>query len=127
MLARCLNPNHHARRNYSVRGIRVCREWQKSFLAFYEHIGPRPSRRHSLERIRNNEGYKPGNVKWATRKEQANNKRNNRMVIYRGSRMTLMQAIKKSKNSLTFQAIMYRLDAGWPTNHALEAAKYDRP
>ena len=76
MNERCRNPNMKYYERYGGRGIKVCKEWQGDggFQRFIEHIGPKPSRDHSLERIDNNSGYEPGNVKWATKKEQARNK-----------------------------------------------------
>jgi hypothetical protein len=61
---------------YGGRGIKVCKQWQNDFMAFYGHIGPAPSPDHSVDRIKNNEGYKPGNVRWATRSQQNKNRRN---------------------------------------------------
>lgn len=78
MRSRCKNPKIKAYKDYGGRGITVCDEWDNSFLAFYdyvsrlEHYGE-PGR--SLDRIDNNDGYYPGNVRWATAKEQANNTR----------------------------------------------------
>lgn len=75
MMTRCYNQNRSYYKDYGGRGIRVCKAWQKSFVAFYDHIGPAPTRKHTVDRIRNAEGYKPGNVRWATRKEQRYNQR----------------------------------------------------
>lgn len=75
MISRCTNPSHPAFKNYGGRGISVCDEWRRDFSAFIEHIGPRPSNDHSLDRIDNERGYEPGNVRWATRGEQAKNRR----------------------------------------------------
>lgn len=77
---RCLpnkDPNHRNHINYYLRGIRVCPEWDNKdgFLSFYNHVGPKPSKLHSLDRIDNSLGYQPGNVRWADWKTQANNKR----------------------------------------------------
>ena len=78
MIQRCTNPKVNNYKNYGGRGIKVCDEWRNSFQAFYDYIGPRPEPKHlySIDRINNDGDYEPGNVRWATAKEQANNKRN---------------------------------------------------
>jgi hypothetical protein len=80
ILARCDNPTCNGYANYGGRGIRVCDEWRRDFLAFYDYVGPRPTPKHSLERIDNERGYEPGNVKWATCSEQLRNRRKVRAV-----------------------------------------------
>lgn len=75
MRQRCSNRRHVEWRNYGGRGICVCKEWDQSFQAFYEHVGPRPSSQHSLDRIDNDGNYEPGNVRWATASEQRRNQR----------------------------------------------------
>jgi len=76
MKQRCGNPNDSAYEYYGGRGITVFEEWRRDFMAFYNHVGPRPSPEHSIDRYPNNDGnYEPGNVRWATRSEQARNKR----------------------------------------------------
>lgn len=77
MLARCHDPSHIAWKHYGGRGIAVCPSWQHAMGArlFYAHIGPRPSRAHTVDRVDNDRGYEPGNVRWATPKQQAANKR----------------------------------------------------
>ncbi len=75
MKQRCHNENDPAFGRYGGRGIAVCEEWRATFPAFFAHIGPRPSRQHSVDRMDNDRGYEPGNVRWATAKEQQNNTR----------------------------------------------------
>lgn len=72
---RCFNPNRKGFSEYGGRGITMCAEWAASFVAFYEHIGPRPGPDYSLDRIDVNGHYEPGNVRWATAREQMLNRR----------------------------------------------------
>lgn len=81
MHVRTTDPSHPAYHRYGGRGIKVCDEWNRyvvgideGFKAFLEHIGPRPSKQYSVDRIDNNRGYEPGNVRWATAQEQAQNR-----------------------------------------------------
>ena len=74
MNGRC-KPTHERAKDYFARGITVCAEWRSDFLAFYHHIGPRPTPDHSLDRINNDGNYEPGNVRWATRSQQTSNAR----------------------------------------------------
>jgi len=82
---------HYA--DYGARGIRLHPEWL-IFENFYRDVGAPPSDLHSIDRIDNNRGYEPGNVRWATAAEQARNRRSNRFVMIAGKRMCLAEAAR---------------------------------
>lgn len=73
MKQRCTNPNNSRFYKYGGRGISVCERWSR-FENFYADMGPRPSPKHSIDRIDNDGNYEPGNCHWATRSEQQHNK-----------------------------------------------------
>jgi hypothetical protein len=75
MRERCANPHNASFKNYGGRGIHVCAEWLNDFRAFFETVGVKPSPSHSIDRYPNPDGnYEPGNVRWATRSQQAENR-----------------------------------------------------
>jgi hypothetical protein len=114
---RCENPNNPHFHNYGGRGIRLHPEWRASFLAFKEGVGPRPSPRHTLEREDNNGHYEPGNVCWATRKEQAQNMRKNHFLTVNDRTLTI--AAWAEEMGLAPSAIHYRLKTGMTPEEAV--------
>lgn len=74
MKQRCYNPKNWAYKYYGGRGIKVCEEWKNSFLTFAKDMGEHPEGM-SLDRIDNDGDYCKSNCRWATKKEQMNNKR----------------------------------------------------
>ena len=115
MVQRCTNPESNAFHNYGARGIVVCERWL-IFANFLADMGEAPPRL-TLDRIDVNGNYEPGNCKWATRKEQANNMRRNRMLEFNGERLTLAQwAERLGINPVSLSG---RLEGGWPLAEAL--------
>jgi hypothetical protein len=89
MKSRCFNQNTPEWKSYGGRGIGVCERWLK-FGNFLADMGERPTA-HSIDRIDNNSGYTPENCRWATRVQQANNKRSNINIAYQGVTKSLGQ------------------------------------
>src|SRR5262245_37464914 len=75
MIARCENQRNASFAHYGGRGIKVCSQWRQDYRDFLHDLGRKPSSAHSLDRINNDGNYEPGNVRWATAKQQANNRR----------------------------------------------------
>jgi hypothetical protein len=116
---RCYNPRSPRYPDWGGRGITVCNSW-KNFEAFYRDIGPRPSSAHSLDRINTNGNYEPGNVRWATQKEQQNNKRNTVRYMWNGKQLTLSQIHQESKVPIGWGTFWKRVRKhNWPIEGAL--------
>lgn len=75
MLSRCENMRDPSFKNYGARGIKVCSVWKESFFQFLKDIGPKPSSKHSIDRINNDGDYEPKNCWWTTPACQGINKR----------------------------------------------------
>jgi len=96
---RCYNPNNIKYPDYGGRGIKMCKRWLMGFEYFLSDMGKRPSRRYSLDRINVNGNYEPSNCRWATRKQQAQNKRNNHWIVYKNKRMIFSDWVKYFKSN----------------------------
>lgn len=91
---RCYNQNNHKYPDYGGRGIAMYPQWRDSVDAFFKYVSALPcygEKGYSINRIDNDGNYEPGNVKWSTDKEQANNKRNNHLLTYNGETKTIAQ------------------------------------
>ena len=75
MIKRCEEPTFITFKNYGGRGIKVCKRWRESYERFLADMGRKPTHKHTLDRINVDGDYKPSNCRWATWKQQNNNKR----------------------------------------------------
>lgn len=94
----------------------MCPEWDFSFEKFYEAMGPRPPGT-TLERADNSKGYVPGNCVWATKTQQARNRRGNKLLTFKEE--TLPAAALAEKYGVSLGALYARLAHGWSTVRAL--------
>jgi len=96
MKRRCYDHKQPGYKFYGGRGIKVCDKWLDDFSAFYSDMGPSPSKKHSLDRFPNVDGdYGPDNCRWATPKQQGENKRNARIIECDGVSMRLEEWANK--------------------------------
>ncbi len=121
--SRCYNKNSGSYHNYGGRGIIVCERWLHSFENFLSDMGERPEGDYSVDRIDNNSNYTPDNCRWATRKEQCNNRRTNiKLLVDYDTHITLLQAVKllntpygtcytliKKHNISTLEELMHKI------------------
>lgn len=122
MKTRCFNKNSKDYHRYGGRGIAVCEKWANSFENFLADIGKCPSPSHQIDRIDNNRGYSPDNCRWATCRENNNNRTTTHFIEVNGRRQSLESwAAELGINSCT---IRKRIEAGWPDSRLLEPTHY---
>jgi hypothetical protein len=115
IMGRCRNPKNRAYPNYGGRGITVCDRWL-DFRNFLTDMGERPPRR-TIERKDNDRGYSPDNCRWATRTQQARNRRSTRLVPLDGRMMPLAEAL--ARQGIKPGTFHMRMRRGWPLQRAL--------
>lgn len=117
MRQRCQNPTAAYYKFYGARGIKVCKQWDK-FENFITDMGKKPTPKHTLDRIDNNGDYEPSNCKWATRKEQAQNRRPGYVTTYNGKSQSLVDWAKELdvRPGLLYE----RLNTGWSLERTLK-------
>lgn len=113
MRSRCTNRNTKAWPYYGGRGITVCDRWSE-FTAFYEDMAPTWMPGLTLERENNDGNYEPGNCRWATRTEQALNRRSNVYIDTPQGRLTISQAAETF--GIDRLLLRYRMKKGWPAD-----------
>jgi hypothetical protein len=118
MLGRCYNPKNKKYRIYGGRGITVCDRWRNSYADFRDdilrEIGSRPGLHHSIDRWPDNNGnYEPGNIRWATEKQQGRNQRRNIWINRKGERKLLIEVCEET--GTPYMTAYYRLRVyGYP-------------
>ncbi len=114
---RCMNPRDTAFDRYGARGVAVAPELVESFERFLAEVGLRPSPKHSIERIDNTRGYECGNIKWATPREQARNRRTNVRLTVDGVTKSVVEWAEQ--HHLPAGTIRSRVTRGWPHELAI--------
>ena len=127
MRSRCRNPHNTSFKYYGERGLTVCKEWDESFEVFYEYVSKLPdfgTPTYSLDRIDNDKGYEPGNVRWASKRTQAINRRHCKKYEYNGAEYTASELAEIS--GLAYGAIKRRLRNGWSIQRIMETPSRNR-
>lgn len=118
MIDRCTNHRNPSFPRYGGRGITVCNEWLNSFQDFANWAFSNGySDDLTIDRIDNNKGYSPDNCRWATMKEQSNNREGNRYVTINGETHTLMEW--SEINHIKYMTIIMRISRGWTDEKAV--------
>jgi len=111
MVGRCQQTYHTCYYKYGAKGISVCDRWLK-FEAFLEDMGPKPTAKHSIDRIDPKGNYEPSNCRWATMREQQNNRTSNRLLPFNGEMLTMAEASRRS--GIAYDTLKRRANLGWP-------------
>ena len=119
---RCLNKKNKQYNFYGGRGIKICKRWDK-FENFLSDMGNRPKLK-SLDRINNDGDYKPSNCRWATKKEQALNRRSNVYLKYKGESKTISEWAEFA--GFKFDTLWMRLKRGHTIKEAIERKLYSK-
>jgi len=126
MIARCTQPSNPAFAYYKKRGITVCDRW-RSFEHFLADMGLR-EKGTTIDRFPDNDGnYEPGNCRWASKRDQANNRITNLLFNYRGSEYTLVNLSRVTgvnKNMLRNR--LCRSNLHWTVEGAVTTPKLTR-
>jgi len=114
---RCGNPNAGCYPRYGGRGIKVCERWLESFDNFFEDMGPRPSRYHSIDRINNDGNYEPGNCRWATQIVQSHNSTASTNLTLNGETKCIAEWAAQA--GIGVKSMYTRLANGWSLEKAV--------
>jgi hypothetical protein len=123
MMTRCYNPRFIGAKYYSERGISVADRWH-TFENFLADMGERP-KGTSLDRYPNQDGnYEPGNCRWATARQQAQNTSFNRLIEWRGEIRCITEWARLL--GVTTRVIFGRINSGWPIDEVMSKGRRER-
>ena len=120
---RCYNPKELVYKHYGGRGIAMCEEWKNNFMSFHDWAFANGYDENvkrgecTIDRIDTNGNYEPSNCRWVTQKEQANNKRNNVLLTYKGNTHTAQQWAEIL--DIKYITLITRLKRGWSVEKTL--------
>lgn len=115
MKNRCYTKSNKEYRNYGGRGITVCNEWLEDFIIFYNWAMANGYKSNlTIDRIDVNGNYEPSNCRWSTYKEQNNNRRDNRLITYKGKEYTVAELSDYIK--IPYATLLYRINNNWNEN-----------
>lgn len=118
IISRCCNPSDPYYHNYGGRGIQISDAWYYSYTTFLTDVGLPPTLQHSLDRVDNNGHYEKSNVRWATRKEQGGNKRNNHNLTINGETHHIAEWCRLTQ--VPRSKVSVRLRLGWTPEEIFE-------
>lgn len=118
MKKRCYLKTHEAYKDYGGRGITVCNEWKNDFMSFHDWaMNNGYDEKLTLDRIDVNGNYEPNNCRWATWKEQQNNRRDNIHIQYKGKTKTIYEWSEIF--NIKYCTLWWRIKNGWSIENAL--------
>jgi hypothetical protein len=123
LMRRCRSSD--PKRSKYYRSVVVCRRWSglNGSTNFLKDMGPKPTSKHSIDRINNKKGYSPSNCRWATRTEQSNNRRNNIIINVYGEKIILEELSRLLR--ISPQTLSNRVKSNWPIEQ-LMSQPYNR-
>lgn len=124
MIERCYGDKAASSARYKEQGVTVCDEWKNSFVQFLKDMGPKPTPLHTIDRVNNDKGYSPDNCRWASKKEQATNRRNTKIVIINGVADTY--GGHSEREGVCKHTIKRRFEAGLPDEMVLSKKKFGK-
>jgi len=118
MIARCYCPSSVSYKNYGGKGIEVYVSWRLSFAEFLHDMGLKPDPKASLDRIDNSGNYTPKNCRWATPRQQAENRKGTIWVRYKGEKRSLKDWARHL--NVNYYSLRDRYLSKWPVKKMFE-------